>query len=218
MKKFKTLLSSPTSTLIIRGLFLRRNILRSLTKATLLTGLALSFGGCTENGSLAPQDAQVAAKIVQSNRGPIRLLGVDLDSQSLAKTTTFSEKKKIKAKRGGIIEVGDRRHGISTITFKKNDLPKDMTIEFTWMSGGTFEGMLNNLEFGPHGLIFNNPVEVALSYKEADLKGFKEKELRIFYYNEDTGLWEYIGGEVDEKEKQVIAFLDHFSRYALGAD
>ena len=168
-----------------------RNSFATATTGLLLTGLALSFGGCTENGSMAPQDSQVAAKIVQSNRGPIRLLEVDLDSLALAKTTTFSETKKINAKRGGIIEVGDRRHGISTITFKKKDLPKDMTIEFTWMSGGTFEGMLNNLEFGPHGLIFNNPVEVALSYKEADLKGFKEKELRIFYYNEDTGLWEY---------------------------
>ncbi|MCH8954838.1 hypothetical protein IIA28_05890, partial [candidate division KSB1 bacterium] len=54
--------------------------------------------------------------------------------------------------------------------------------------------------------------------KKADLQGFKEEDLKIFYYNEETELWEFIGGEVDKKKKIVIAFLDHFSRYAIGAE
>ncbi len=134
------------------------------------------------------------------------------------KGKTFKETKKIKAKDGGTLEVGDRDNGKSKITFKKNDLPEDQTISFQWVSGGIFEGKLNPAEFGPHGLVFNSPVEVQLSYKKADLQGIEEVDLMIFYYNEETELWEFIGGEVDEKKKIVIAFLDHFSRYAIGAE
>ncbi len=198
-----------------------KNLTASLMAAVLLTGLTLNFAACTNESPLSSQQPQVTTKVVQSNIGPIRLLQVDKKELTLMKGETFKtfkETKTIKAKKGGTIEVGDRSYGKSSIIFKKNDLPKDMTISFEWTTGGTFQGMLNGLEFGPHGLVFNSPVEVQLSYKKADLQGIDEETLKIFYYNEETELWELIGDEVDLKKKTVTGFLDHFSRYAIGAE
>ena len=195
-----------------------KKIVKTLTSAAFSTGLILNFAACTNESPVSSQQPEISAKVVQSNIGTIRLLQVDKKELALMKGKTFKETKKIKAKDGGTLEVGDRDNGKSKIKFKKNDLPEDLTISCVWVSGGTFEGMLNNLEFGPHGLVFNSPVEVQLSYKKADLQGIEEEDLKLFYYNEETELWEFIGGEVDEKKKIVIAFLDHFSRYAIGAE
>ena len=185
-----------------------------------VTAAVFTLAGCESRSPVSSnsEQSETVKEVVQSNIGPVRLLQVEEKELTLMKGKTFSKTKKIKAKHGGTIEVGDRHYGKSKITFKKNDLPEDLTISFEWVSGGTFEGMLNDLEFGPHGLVFNSPVEVRLSYKKADLQGFNEKDLKLFYYNEETELWEFIGGEVDEKKKIVIGFLDHFSRYAIGAE
>ena len=195
-----------------------KKIVSTLTSASFSIGLILNFAACTNESPLSSQQPELSAKVVQSNIGTIRLLQVDTKELTLMKGKTFKETKKIKAKDGGTIDVGDRHYGKSKITFKKNDLPEDLTITFEWVSGGTFEGKLNPAEFGPHGLVFNSPVEVKLSYKKADLQGIEEEDLKIFYFNEETELWEFIGGEVDEKKKIVIGFLDHFSRYAIGAE
>ena len=195
-----------------------KKFVSTLTSAAFSIGLILNFSSCTNESPVSSQQPEISAKVVQSNIGTIRLLQVDKYQLSLMKGKTFKETKKIKAKDGGTIEVGDRDNGKSKITFKKNDLPEDLTITFEWASGGTFEGKLNPAEFGPHGLVFNSPVEVQLSYKKADLQGFEEEDLKLFYYNEETELWEFIGGEVDKRKKIVIAFLEHFSRYAIGAE
>lgn len=77
------------------------------------------------------------------------------------------------------------------------------------------EGVLSDLNFGPHGIQFNEPAEVELSYKMADLTGIDENSLKVFYFNETTQLWELIGGVVDTSKKKITVYLPHFSRYAL---
>jgi len=128
---------------------------------------------------------------------------------------TYYVSKFIKNKSGGKVEVGGKDAGKCKIEFKKNDLPEDMTIEFQWAADGYLEGLLSNVEFGPEGTEFNNPVKVEFSYRLADLGDIDEDDLRVFYYNEDTGEWELIGGEVDKKEKIIRVLLKHFSRYAI---
>jgi len=61
----------------------------------------------------------------------------------------------------------------------------------------------------------NKPVKIELSYKTADLTGIDENILGVYYFNEETDLWEFVGGEVDKKGKKVTAYLNHFSRYAV---
>jgi hypothetical protein len=66
--------------------------------------------------------------------------------------------------------------------------------------------------FQPHGLQFNVPVEIQLSW--ATLKGFELDDLALYYYDEDSGeLIEETEVVFDEKTKQAILSLDHFSYY-----
>ncbi|GIQ69087.1 hypothetical protein DUZ99_10110 [Xylanibacillus composti] len=58
---------------------------------------------------------------------------------------------------------------------------------------------------------FSQPIEVAFSY-DADAD---ENLLGIYYRNEDIGMWEYIGGEIDADLRRIVAKLYHFSTYAV---
>ena len=150
--------------------------------------------------------------------GKIALLyvedGVHFDLTKLDENV-FYARKYIKAHKGGGLDVGNKEAGRSKIKFKKYDLPKDADIKFEWAASNCLEGRVTDMQFGPHGIKFNCPVEVWLSCKMADLTDIDEDKLQVFYYNEETDMWELIGGEVDKSKKKVKVHLPHFSRYAL---
>jgi len=179
-----------------------RNFVASLTTAVLLTGLALNFNACSEQSPLNPEVSEAGFKMLKSK------------SMSLKKV--FQKTKKI-GHHGGTIKVGDESHGKSKLVIPKGALDKGVKvlITFWWESTGFLEG---GSDFSPHGTLFNEPVRLELSYKDADLSGVNEDDLEIRYYNETTGQWEFIGNEVDTKKKVVIGYTDHFSRYAIGAE
>ena len=64
----------------------------------------------------------------------------------------------------------------------------------------------------------SNPVTMRLSYKDADLGGIAEEDLRIWYYDENDELWELAGQIVNTVEKYVEGTTTHFSRYAIGSE
>ena len=73
-------------------------------------------------------------------------------------------------------------------------------------------------EFGTHGLVFDKPVKVTMSYRDADLTGVNESSIRIAWLNEDTGQFEDMACEVDTVNKVITAELEHFSAYGLISD
>ena len=171
-----------------------------------LTALIIGLTGCSTDNAVSPTSGDISqGKIVQSDIGPVKILA--LKSTSLAKSAA---EQFIVAEKGGTITVGNRTQGLSRIIFEPGDLPKDMTIEFNWAIDEYCIG-----EFGPHGTVFNSPVRVELSYKAADLSNVDEKNLRISYYDEDSGVWQVLGGKADRENKVLIAYLEHFSRYAI---
>jgi len=111
--------------------------------------------------------------------------------------------------------VGDDEHGKSWLYFPPFAMDQATTITMDWESTGFLEG---GAEFSPHGTQFNKPVTVWISYKDAELGDIDEEDLKIWYYNEDSGLWELIGDYVDTENKMVGGYLNHFSRYAIGYD
>ncbi|MDZ7722802.1 MAG: hypothetical protein U5R06_08305 [candidate division KSB1 bacterium] len=176
--------------------------------AVALMAVIIALTGCSTDNAVSPtssanQSAQ--GKIVQSDIGPVQILS--LKSAPLAKSAA---EQFIVAKEGGTIAIGNNTQGISKIVFKPNDLPKDMSITFSWAIDEYCIG-----EFGPHGTQFNSPVRVELSYKAAELTNVDEENLRISYYNENTNVWEVLGGKTDVENKVLIAYLEHFSRYAI---
>ena len=110
---------------------------------------------------------------------------------------------------------GDDWHGRTWLYFPPYAMNKTTTVTIDWESTGFLEG---GAEFSPHGVQFNYPVTVWISYKDADLNGINEQDLKIWYYNEDTGFWELIGDVVDTQNKMVGGLLHHFSRYAIGTE
>ncbi len=111
---------------------------------------------------------------------------------------------------GGTISIGDEVHGISKLVFPEDAVDDDVLITFSWESSDLLVA-----QFSPHGITFDQPVRLELSYKDADLTGVNEDGLKIYYYNENTGVWEIVGDQVDKTKKVVVGYTNHFSRYAV---
>ena len=73
------------------------------------------------------------------------------------------------------------------------------------------------LEFEPHGTVFQYSQIARVSYEDCDLQGVPEEEMTIFYWNEETEEYEYIGGTVNTEEDYIEYDIDHFSRYVVAS-
>ena len=67
-------------------------------------------------------------------------------------------------------------------------------------------------EFGPHGTVFNVPVELRLSW--STLRDMTSADLTLYYYEESSGTWvEETTAIWDDNGKKASLFIDHFSKY-----
>ncbi|EOD01789.1 alpha-amylase family glycosyl hydrolase [Caldisalinibacter kiritimatiensis] len=57
---------------------------------------------------------------------------------------------------------------------------------------------------------FKKPVTVTINYDKS--KVTDKRKLGVYYYNEETEKWEYVGGKADAEGK-IIFTVDHFSKY-----
>ena len=73
-------------------------------------------------------------------------------------------------------------------------------------------------EFGTNGLVFDVPVKVTMSYRDADLSGIDESTIRIGWFNESTGMFQDVVCTIDHVNKTVTGEVEHFSAYALISD
>jgi hypothetical protein len=73
-------------------------------------------------------------------------------------------------------------------------------------------------EFGTHGLVFNVPVTVTMSYRGADLSGVDESSIRLGWWDEVNGRWVDMDCQLDRVNQVVTGKLYHFSAYALVSD
>jgi len=176
--------------------------------------LVFAFLGCSSQNPTMPSP-ETHGLVVQSNTGPVTLIKFDRNlftKNSLSKSNGIADYNEafIQAAVGGEIVVGDANVGYSKVVFQPNDLPSDLTIGMTYPVDDYCDGI-----FSPHISQFNSPVYIELSYKNTDLTGVNEDDLRIYYYNDATDLWEFIGGNVDKVNKVVTGYVEHFSRYAI---
>ena len=119
---------------------------------------------------------------------------------------------------GGVVQLGDSESGYCQLDFpsgaiNNTDYPNGVQIAFSWESEDLLSG-----EFGPHGIIFDEPVHMHLSYMDADLTGININTLKIYWLNDVTNQYELVPSTVDTIGQYVEADLLHFSRYAIGTD
>lgn len=179
-------------------------------KATVKIAVAALLFGLVGCESKAPMSPAADAKITKK-AGELKILR----SNQPRLFKAFRNQKRITVADGGKIVVGNFLHGKSKLIFQPGDVSRDVDVTFSWESTGFLEG---GAEFSPHGIRFNHPVRIVLSYKDVDLTGVNEDSLRIWYYNENTGMWEMIGDEVNKYKKKVKGWIEHFSRYAIGSE
>ena len=83
------------------------------------------------------------------------------------------------------------------------------------------------IEFGPHGIVFNEPAILNIEIyglKFDDDDDFELEDLGLYYINQKTGQWEKMKFKeiiVNKKKgtiKIINAELPHFSRYAVGSE
>lgn len=73
-------------------------------------------------------------------------------------------------------------------------------------------------EFGTNGLVFDVPVKITMSYRDADLSNVTESTIRIGWYNSRTNSYDDIICDIDYINKTVTGEVNHFSAYALISD
>ena len=97
--------------------------------------------------------------------------------------------------------------------FPPNALDNDTLIYINIPNIMVFEN-----HFGTDGLVFNQPVRVTMSYRDADLSGINESSIAMAWFDERTDSWDQIECTLDTTNKTVTAYVNHFSAYALISD
>jgi len=181
-----------------------KRIIKKLMTFVAGTAFVFTLSSCENSAPVQPN----STKVHKRTTGELTFL----KSQNPFLGKVFEVSQLITVADGGSIEVGDDSTGISRITFNPGDLSADLNVGFWWDS--------NNFaaEFSPHGSLFNNPVLIRLSYKDADLTGVDEDSLKIWYYDEEEGIWELAGQELNKQLKYIEGTTTHFSRYAIAAN
>jgi len=112
------------------------------------------------------------------------------------------------AKEGGVVSLVDVH-----LSFPPGALPSDTLVFIEIADLSVFEN-----HFGTDGLVFNLPVKVVMSYRDADLSGIVETSITLAWFNEYTGQWNRMPCVLDIFNKTVTGYVNHFSAYALISD
>ncbi len=184
-----------------------KKIIKSLTTAALLTGLAISFNACTEQSPFAPAENDADTSITTLAKKGKK------DKKDKDKNYAFSGSTTLKFKKGaykgGKIQLGQG----SKLTIPKNSLtppagtPAGADVTIT-MNVELVNGELI-FTFGPHGCQFNPAAKLRIDYGDFGV------ELPGLYYLENGEYVEQAPDHVDTQGKFMLLHFDHFSRYAL---
>ncbi len=180
----------------MKSLNLNQLSLRLGATFLLITFLAL-FTGCSQSPTATPD-----------SNDSIRVLSRVPADGAAFKVLSFYTEEVISAATGGQLALYD----------VVLDVPPGAVDNDTLFSIGIPDiGVFYN-EFGTSGLVFNVPVTVTMSFRDADLSGIDVSTIRIAYFNEATGVYEDVDCIVDYESQTVVASLNHFSAYGLISD
>jgi len=198
---------------------MKKTMLGVLTLEGLVMVLWLGFLSCSQQ--LNRETAHPKEDLyTPSTTGEIHLLKVDPEAVGNLLVKSFSNhqnqvQKYIAADQEGIIQFGLGNKMVSTLWIPQNALPEDATVEVDIEPDFYIDHDMLTYRFSPHRTTFKKPVTFIASYAIADLNGVDEDKLGVYYFNEETRLWEFAGGWVDKINKTITVELYHFSRYAI---
>lgn len=174
-------------------------------KATRVWGVAVVilsmvlFVGCSENPmGVAPDQSE--PQLLQRST-----LAVEAIQRS---TVPLYTERVVSAAEGGVMTLFD-----VVLEIPAGAVPNDTLFSIAIPDINVFYN-----EFGTNGLVFDVPVKVTMSYRDADLTGIDESTIRIGWLNGSTGLFQDVVCTLDRVNKTVSGEVMHFSAYALISD
>lgn len=182
-----------------------KSFIASLTTAVLLTGLAINFNACTEQSPLASveDEAQDSVSLAKHRSYP--------QSASL----TLSTKGNGSYKGGKINVPGGSSFHVRNGAF----IPPKRTLEGADVTLTMFaersEYNYNEIifTFKPSGSQFNPSAEVWLDWNDLG-----SPNATLYYIDENDNYIPQEPDDVDLQGKRLKLSIDHFSRYAIGAE
>jgi hypothetical protein len=171
----------------------RKKAARILTALTSLSVLAAL--GCGSYSPVAPSNETPTMPGIEN---PVfaTLLSASKGSDAAMRSSVVSMV--ISAEAGGVIS-----NGYYSVYFAPGALEKDTEISIEMPD---FPKAV--VKLGPHGIRFQQAVILSLSKEMMDAVG---GSFKVLWYNEETGLWQDIGGY--SEGGAVKAKLEHFSEY-----
>ena len=183
-----------------------KSFVASLTTAVLLTGLAINFNACTEQSPLAfvEDDAQDSVSLAKKSSYP--------QSASF----TFLYQNNINGYESGNVNVpgGSRLHINEGSLTPPPGTPFEQSVTLTMLVEK--DEVKNELifTFGPSGCQFSPAPEATFDWTDL---GF-ESTPNLYYVDENGNYILQTPDNIDVQGNHITFFVDHFSRYAIGAE
>ncbi|MBN2226955.1 MAG: hypothetical protein JW763_06290 [candidate division Zixibacteria bacterium] len=170
--------------------------------ASILIVAVMLFAGCSNSPLESPADNSDSQQPALLGRTAAAVTAAQLNA------SIFHAEEVISAAEGGRLTLFDvimdiPPGALNSDTLFSIDIP-DLTVFYN--------------EFGTSGLVFNKPVTVTMSYRDADLSQVVESTIRIAFFDPETQQYEDVECQLDMDNMTVTAELHHFSAYGLISD
>ncbi len=203
------------------------NFVLALFSIVVAGAMTLGFVGCTSESPLDSSgklSSPGEVRILQMESGPLTF-GADGPEPITVSGLITPKKGGTLVLRQGVYAKDDRkkkdkkhspRQGIALkLRARPGSVDRAMTVQLTLQNPDI------DMEFGPHGAVFNRDLLLNVKAIGLDLTDVNTETLGIYYVNSETGEWEK-AEHARLRVKAAIGFIKilkvripHFSRYAL---
>ena len=187
-----------------------KRILLSLSVAALLAGLAINFNACSEQLPLSSQTENSVSVLAKGKPG-----GQQSEyNYPLSTDLTFLYVNPNKGFQGGQLKVENG----TTFTFKGGSLtpPSGWTDDRIILSMEVDKDITKNelqFKFGPSGCKFNPSAIIWFNYGDLGISAPK-----LYYVDSNGNYIEQAPEQINYRGNKMLISVDHFSRYAIGAE
>ncbi len=186
-----------------------KKIVKTLTAAALLTGLTINFNACSEQSPLSSQTENFVSVLAKG-----KTKGKESQyNYPLYTDVTFLANSK-GSFQGGQLKIENG----TTFSFKSGSLtpPSGWTDDRITLSMEIDKDITKNellFTFGPSGCKFNPSAVIWFNYADLGISAPK------LYYVDSNGIYiEQSPEQIDYRGNKMLISVDHFSRYAIGAE
>ena len=186
-----------------------KRILSSLSVAALLAGLAINFNACSEQSPMSSQTENAVSVLAKE-----KTKGKESEyNYPLCTDVTFLATSK-GSFQGGKLKIENG----TTFSFKSGSLtpPSGWTDDRIILSMGVDKDITKNellFTFGPSGSKFNPSAVIWFNYGDLGISAPK-----LYYVDSNGNYIEQSPEKIDHKGNKMLISVDHFSRYAIGAE